>query len=241
MGKKDEKTLLFRDYFGLYKDYYLFLIRTKYGFYRFGALISQLCESPVSYIGNVNTENLDGNPVFRMLYTLASEQDQTEIFLIENKTIEHQTTIPSVNAHSGLSLFDEIPYYYIVNKTPPAIVQGQFVDYDFLVLISKDMNYAATDTLTLFKQPAQFESYEITALLDATTLKSKKGQKNAEFIQHLFQTSSIKVTEFQEEREVKILGRTEIPDANWNSKHKFPPRNPDSEHVKLLLVDSSFE
>lgn len=242
MKKSNETVVHFNKYFGSSKDYYLFLIRSKYDFYRFGALISKLSGSPVSYIGNVHTENIDGNPVFRILYTLASKQTQAEIFIIENKTTEHQLITPQEKMLTLFpSLFDQVLYYYIANKSTPTIVRTKNVDYDFLVLVSKDIECSATETLSIFNNALHFESEEITPFITPAH-PANKNNKITEFFQSLFYTSNIKVVEFTESQNRKILGtRGEIPEANKSGRNRIVPPEIKQSYIDLLLYDKSFE
>lgn len=207
-------------------------------------MVSNLCDCPVSYIGEVNTDETIGKPIFRILHAVASEQDQAEIFIIENKTenyseVDTQTVFQQNTFFPNL--FDQISHYYIVNKIPPVIIKANYVDYDFLVLICKDIECAADEVLSHFKKPSRFESVDISSLLQSTS-SNNRGGKNAEFFQRLFYASEMQVAEFLENKEKKIIGDvTAIPEVNKISKLREVPRRANPEYITLLTKDQSFE
>lgn len=224
MKKLHETIVHFNQFFGSSKNYYLFLIRSKYNFYRFGTLLGKLCNSPFFYIGEMNSENINGNPVFRILYTLLSERTQSELFIIENKTTVYQNKVIPVQPPT---LFDNsqenTPFYYIVNKFAPTIIQAKEIDYDYLVLISNDMEFDSTELLAHFTAPTHFESKNITYLMNNSSA-AKRTDSKRDFFQMLFYSSAIKVTEFYEKQKRKMLGeKTEIPIANRHSKFRPLP------------------
>lgn len=237
--KSKNNVVLLDDFFGETKDYYLYAVQTDSSLMSLAAVLKEILNDGISYIGDFCPSEEISLPRFPVFHTSIVCGDTIDFFLLENKTLRfNQSAIPFVpdkeNPFPTMTLFEE--YFYIFNVGRLFLYKWKLADIPFLFLFSVSKG---TNVTSFVRQLSGISKTHISNMSEMLESASKQTLAIKNMYCHLEMMAS----QAAKCRVLKSLsGSVELPTVVGRRYEEVPYNvKINSAYIKMLQADLTFE
>ena len=247
MARKKKPTYNFNDFFGNANQYHLLGAQTKESFFVFLATLERYLKTSIHSVGELEYNSKDYDCQYQMAFAKIKEPCDISLIILENKsTLFNQKGYPTAKKERNLSfhtlsLFDE--FCYILNSQGICIHQWPLTDMDYLLLYyaRKESNTNEFDqklsSIPIAKVSADNELF-------AADIPDQQKSTKRMFFEDLFCDAEIRIAQWEQDNNKRLLDNTKIPDNNLPEIYKlYEDITPifTSEYLRFAEIDPSYE